>query len=282
MKQNTNTTLSVAIMSGKGGVGKTNLSLNLACALQQMSFSALLMDCDMGLANLDVLLGISPEGTMQDVLLGNAKVEDIIHNVQPGLDILPAASGVPDLIDIDEDMRTLLLHRLEAVLGKYDFMFLDLGAGINDSVQAFAAMAAMRVVIITPEPTSLTDSYALIKVLSSHHGIRDFMVLVNQVENKKEEEMAFSRLSGACQHFLGIEPVLLGAVRSDPKLTEAVRRQVPLLQWAPGSPAGLDIQAIAARLQRIRLNMLDWLAPRPVLLPPQGAVENTAPPPRAE
>lgn len=270
MKQHTNTTLSVAIMSGKGGVGKTNLSLNLACALQQMSFTALLMDCDMGLANLDVLLGISPEGTMQDVLLGNAKVEDIIHTVQPGLDILPAASGVPELIDMDEDMRSLLLQRLEAVLGGYDFMFLDLGAGINESVQAFAAMAALRIVIITPEPTSLTDSYALIKVLSTHHGIRDFMVLVNQVESKKEEEMAFSRLNGACQHFLGIEPVLLGAVRHDPKLTEAVRRQVPLLQWAPGSPAGQDIQAIASRLQRIRLNMLDWLAPRPVLLPPQG------------
>lgn len=266
MKNFPNTTLSIAIMSGKGGVGKTNISLNLACALHQMAFSNLLMDCDMGLANLDVLLGINPEGTMQDVLLGNAKVEDIIHTIDKGFDILPAASGVPELIDMDEDMRGLLLQRLEAVLGGYDFMFLDLGAGINDVVQSFAAMAALRVVIITPEPTSLTDSYALIKVLSSRHNIRDFMVLVNQIENKKEEEMAFSRLSGACQHFLNIEPVLLGSVRNDPKLTEAVRRQVPLLKWAPGSPAGQDLQAIASRLQRIRLNMLDWLAPRPVLL----------------
>lgn len=265
MKNPSNTTLSIAIMSGKGGVGKTNISLNLACALHQMAFTNLLMDCDMGLANLDVLLGISPEGTMQDVLLGNAKVEDIIHTIDKGFDILPAASGVPELIDMDEDMRSLLLQRLEPALGSYDFMFMDLGAGINDVVQSFASMAALRVVIITPEPTSLTDSYALIKVLSSRHNIRDFMVLVNQVDNKKEEEMAFSRLSGACQHFLNIEPVLLGSVRNDPKLTEAVRRQVPLLKWAPGSPAGQDLQAIAARLQRIRLNMLDWLAPRPVL-----------------
>lgn len=265
MKNSSNTTLSIAIMSGKGGVGKTNISLNLACALHQMAFSNLLMDCDMGLANLDVLLGISPEGTMQDVLLGNAKVEDIIYTIDKGFDILPAASGVPELIDMDDDMRSLLLQRLETVLGSYDFMFMDLGAGINDVVQSFGAMAALRVVIITPEPTSLTDSYALIKVLSSRHNIRDFMVLVNQVDNKKEEEMAFSRLSGACQHFLNIEPVLLGSVRNDPKLTEAVRRQVPLLKWAPGSPAGQDLQAIAGRLQRIRLNMLDWLAPRPVL-----------------
>lgn len=265
MKNSSNTTLSIAIMSGKGGVGKTNISLNLACALHQMAFSNLLMDCDMGLANLDVLLGISPEGTMQDVLLGNAKVEDIIYTIDKRFDILPAASGVPELIDMDDDMRSLLLQRLETVLGSYDFMFMDLGAGINDVVQSFGAMAALRVVIITPEPTSLTDSYALIKVLSSRHNIRDFMVLVNQVDNKKEEEMAFSRLSGACQHFLNIEPVLLGSVRNDPKLTEAVRRQVPLLKWAPGSPAGQDLQAIAGRLQRIRLNMLDWLAPRPVL-----------------
>lgn len=270
MKTTSNTTLSIAIMSGKGGVGKTNIALNLGCALHQMGFSNLLMDCDMGLANLDVLLGINPEGTMQDVLLGNAEVRDIIHPVEAkGFDVLPAASGVPELIDLDSDMRGLLLQRLESVLGDYDFLFMDLGAGINDVVQSFAAMAAMRVVIITPEPTSLTDSYALIKVLSTRYNIRDYMVLVNQVESKKEEEQAFSRLSGACKHFLGIEPVFLGAVRSDRKLPEAVCRQVPLLKWSPGSPAGQDLQAIAARLQHIRLNMLDWLAPRPVLLPPE-------------
>lgn len=175
-----NSTLSVAVLSGKGGVGKTNLSLNLACALYQAGFKNLLMDCDMGLANLDVLLGITPEGNLQDALLGDARLSDVLYPLEPkGFDVLPAASGVPELNDMRPDLRDMLLERLEPVLGKYDYIFMDLGAGISETVQTFAAMAAMRIVIITPEPTSLTDSYALIKVLNSRFGMRDFMVLVN-------------------------------------------------------------------------------------------------------
>ncbi len=264
----TNMTLSVAIMSGKGGVGKTTIALNLGCALHQAGFRTLLMDCDLGLANLDVLLGIAPEGNLQDVLLGNAAVDDVLHTVDNGFEVLPAASGVPELIDMDADMRSLLLDRLEPTLDNYDFVFLDLGAGINDVVQAFASMVALRIIVITPEPTSLTDSYAIIKVMSSRYNIRDFMVLVNQTESKKEEQYTFARLHGACKRFLGIEPVLLGAVRNDRKLVDAVRRQEPLLRCFPGSPAGQDLQAVAARLQQIRMNMLDWLADRPPLTAP--------------
>jgi len=261
-----NTTISIAILSGKGGVGKTNIALNLAYALYQRQYSNLLIDCDLGLANLDVLLGITPEGNMQEALLGNATIQSIIHPIEvSGFDILPAASGVPELITLNSDMRKLLLHKLEPVLVNYDYVFMDLGAGIDNVVQSFAAMAALRIVIITPEPTSLTDSYALIKVLSSRHNIRDFMVIVNQVESKKETDSAFFRLHGACKHFLGIEPMLLGSVRSDKKLIDAVIHQEPLLKRTPGSKAGLDIQKIAVRIQRIRLSMLDWLASRPVL-----------------
>ena len=267
----TNKTLSIAIMSGKGGVGKTNLTLNLAYALHQKGYSNLLMDCDMGLANLDVLLGITPEGNIQDVLAENASIEDVIYKVEDkGLDVLPAASGVPELVDLDVDMRTLLIKRLNTVLHNYDYIFMDLGAGITDMVQSFAAMAAMRVVIVTPEPTSLTDSYALIKVLANRYGIHDFMVVVNQVENKKEEEQTFSRLFAACERFLKIEPVLLGSVRTDPKLTESVRQQKPLMSWSPGSPAGLDIQDLGVKIQRLRLSMADYLADKSILrLPPQ-------------
>lgn len=262
-----NTTLSISIMSGKGGVGKTNIALNLAYALHQSGFSALLMDCDMGLANLDVLLGITPEGNIQDALLGNAALEDVLHKVEPqGFDVLPAASGVPELAEMDSDMRALLLNRLNPLLGRYDFVFMDLGAGITEMVQSFALMAAVRVIVITPEPTSLTDSYALIKVLSSRYNVRDFMVLVNQVESKKEEEeQTFTRLYAACQRFLGIEPVLLGTVRNDPKLMEAVRRQEPLMRWSAGSPAGVDLQNIAARLQRVRLTMLNYIEKKDIL-----------------
>lgn len=261
-----NSTLSVAILSGKGGVGKTNLTLNMAYALFQSGYKALLMDCDLGLANLDVLLGITPQGNLQNALLGSASLEDIIHKVgDGGFDILPAASGVPELNNLSAELRESLLEMLEPVLGRYDFVFLDLGAGISETVQAFSAMAAIRVVVITPEPTSLTDSYAMIKVLNKRYGMRDFMIVVNQVSSTREAQAAFDKIRGACSHFLHIEPVLLGHVRTDEKLPEAVCHQKPLLEYAPGSVASQDIQALAARLQRIRLNMADWLSQHPVL-----------------
>lgn len=260
-----NSTMSVAVLSGKGGVGKTNLTLNLAFALHQSGFKALLLDCDMGLANLDVLLGITPEGNMQDVLLGEAKIESVLHSIQPNLDVLPAASGVPELNDLTPDRRDLLLSRLAPLLGKYDFIFMDLGAGISDTVQTFAAMAAVRLVVITPEPTSLTDSYALIKVLNKRFGLDEFHIVVNEVTSSKEARLAYDKLAGACRHFLQIEPKLLGHVRMDKKLPEAVCKQQPLMSYAPGSPAAQDIHALAGRLQNIRLSMLDWLSEHDIL-----------------
>ena len=174
---------------------------------------------------------------------------------------------MPELTELQPEARDLLLSRLEPVLHKYDFVFMDIGAGISGTVQTFAAMASVRIVVITPEPTSLTDSYALIKVLNSRYGLRDFMVLVNQATSQAEAKSSFDKLSGACKHFLHIEPVLLGHVRSDKKLPEAVCLQKPLMMHSPGSPAALDLQNMASRLQRIRLGMLDWLGSRNILQP---------------
>lgn len=266
-----NSTLSVAVLSGKGGVGKTNLTLNLAFSLFQSGFKTLLIDCDMGLANLDVLLGITPEGNLQDVLLGEAQIESVLHHVKPsGLDVLPAASGVPELNDLNPDMRDLLVSRLSPLLGNYDFIFMDIGAGISDTVQTFAGMAAMRIVLITPEPTSLTDSYALIKVLNKRFGLTEFRIVVNEVLSAKEAQNAYDKLAGACKHFLDVDLKLLGHVRMDKKIPEAVCRQQPLMTYAPGSPAAQDIQTIAGRLQNARLNMLDWLGQHEVLNIPKG------------
>lgn len=164
--QRQNRTFSLSILSGKGGVGKTNIALNLAYALYQAGQNTLLVDCDLGLANLDVMLGIAPEGSLHDILNHNAKVEDILFNLgKNGLDLIPAASGVTDILDLDEDQQDNVVQRLTKVMSKYNFLLLDLGAGINQTVQSFAAMTHHQVVVITPEPTSLTDGYALIKVL---------------------------------------------------------------------------------------------------------------------
>ncbi|MCL2122978.1 MAG: MinD/ParA family protein [Desulfovibrionaceae bacterium] len=259
-------TLSVAIMSGKGGVGKTNLTLNLGYALHMRKHSVLLMDCDLGLANLDVLLGITPEGNMQDVLLGTADMKSILHPIAPdGFDILPAASGVPELAEMTDDMRQMLLDRLTPELGRYDYVLMDTGAGISKTVQTMAALAAVRIVIITPEPTSLTDSYALIKVLLTRQGVRDFLILVNQTENEKETQHAFARLAMACRKFLQIEPTFLAAVRNDRTLIEAVRRQQALLAYKPACRAAQDIHALADNIQKIRHSMAEWILKNPVL-----------------
>ncbi|WMW66128.1 MinD/ParA family protein [Nitratidesulfovibrio liaohensis] len=258
-----NTTLSVSILSGKGGVGKTNIALNLGYCLYRGGHPLLLMDCDLGLANLDVLLGIAPDRNMQDLLDSDAAPRDIAVPIeQGGFDFLPAASGVPELVEMDGDMRALLVRKLEPLFSNYDFLFLDLGAGINPTVLAFAAMTQLRIVIVTPEPTSLTDSYALMKVLSTQHGVRDFFVIVNQAESRKEETQTFERLAAACRKFLDIEPQFLGGVRLDKALPDAVRKQKPLMRVAPQSPAAQDLFSIAVKLQRMRSALLPELADR--------------------
>lgn len=252
-------TMSLAIMSGKGGVGKSNLSLNLGYSLAQKNYALLLMDCDLGLANLDVLLGITPEQNLQDVLLSGADVKNAIisleKNTKEAFDILPAASGVPELTDMNNDMRDLLIKRINPSLRGYDIILMDLGAGIHGTVQSFAAMAAIRIIVLTPEPTALTDAYALIKVLSQDLGVRDFLVVVNDVASRKEEEITFKRLEMACQKFLNINPVLLGGVRHDVKLQESVLRQKPLLELFPESNAAQDIGTLAERILKIYTRM---------------------------
>ncbi len=250
------TTLSIAILSGKGGVGKTNIALNLSYALYRAKQRVLLMDCDLGLANLDVLLGVTPTVGVEQMLLADANVRDICLDIEPdGFSFIPAASGTSGLGDYDSALRSLFVEKLNPFAKEYDYLILDVGAGINHAVQSFAVLAAVRVVVVTPEPTSLTDSYALMKVLSTKHGVRDFYVLVNQAESPEEDKAAYGRLAAACEKFLGFTPKRLGAIRYDPAVTDAVRRQKPLLQVSPGAKAAKDVIAAAVRLHRLRLDM---------------------------
>lgn len=246
-------TLSVAIVSGKGGVGKTNIALNLAYALHRAKQRVLLMDCDLGLANLDVLLGIAPKVSIEQVMLGEAAFEDAVVSVEPGgFSLLPASSGLDALDEAASTLRSSFLKQLNVVASRYDYLLLDVGAGITEAVQMFASKAAVRIVIVTPEPTSITDAYALIKVLSTQHGEKNFHILVNQAENPAEEKSSFNRLAAACEKFLGITVQSLGAIRHDPAMIQAVRRQEPLLKFSPQSPAGKDLVAAAVRIHKLR------------------------------
>lgn len=260
-----NKTLSIAVASGKGGVGKTNLALNLGFALHELGQTLVLLDADLGLANLDVLLGLSPEKNLQD-LLGDATAENVVVPLaKEGFVFLPSASGVAELVELDEDVRALLLGKLDALFRQYDFLLLDLGAGISPTVLSFAAMPQERIVVITPEPTSLTDSYALIKVLCTQHQVRNFQIIVNMAESDKEAKSAFNRLAQACERFLTLPISLLGVVHRDPMVTESVRHQVPFMKFAPTCQAAQDIREIAKKIMERRIKLRDLISRTPIL-----------------
>ena len=265
MKTKINRTLSIAVFSGKGGVGKSSLSANLAYCLSELGHRCLLMDCDLGLANLDVLLGISSRSTIQDLLATDITPESIVEPISPNLDLLPAASGVPELVEMDEDQRALLFQKLQPVISNYAFLILDLAAGLSPTLLNMAHAVAKRIVVLTPEPTSLTDAYAVIKVLWAKSEIQDFLVLVNQVRDREEAQMTFRRLDAAARKFLGFKLNYLGMVRDDPNMGASVARQQALVRLAPQCPAAQDIRVLAERVQSLRAALLPDLADRAVL-----------------
>lgn len=265
MKIKKNRTLSIAMFSGKGGVGKSSLSANLGYCLSESGYRCLLMDCDLGLANLDVLLGISSEINILDLLDRQIPAERIVQPVTENLDLLPAASGVPELVEMDDDQRGLLLQQLEPIMSEYAFVILDMAAGLKPSLLTLAHAAGKRIVVLTPEPTSLTDAYAVIKVLTAQTEVRDFLVLVNQAENREEAQATFHRLDAAVAKFLGFHLTYLGMVRSDPNMGRSVAKQQALVRVAPQCPAAQDIRTLAERLLSLRTALLPELADKPVL-----------------
>jgi flagellar biosynthesis protein FlhG len=174
-----------------------------------------------------------------------------------GFDLLPANSGMAGFADLEAEARNLLREKLNPLAERYDFFSMDVGAGISPMALSFGAMTAIRVVVITPEPTSLTDSYALMKVLSSTHDVTKFHLLVNQVESHAEGKQTYNRLATVCERFLGFRPEYLGAVRSDRQVSEAVRKQKPFSQVNPKSPASEDCMKIAEKLRDLRREMLE-------------------------
>jgi flagellar biosynthesis protein FlhG len=254
-------TLSISIMSGKGGVGKTNIALNLAYSLSAQSYSTILVDCDLGLANLDVLLGVSPGKNLEDLLQPETDFNQVLVRLPDSeLDFLPAASGVPELADWDNNLQTILFSKLNEHFKAYDLLLLDLGAGVSSTVVSLASMTRVRVVVISAEPTSLTDGYALIKVLATKKKLNHFFIVVNKVSSHQEGETAFNRLSSACEKFLDIRIDLLAVIPEDRAVVEAVMRQAPLYRQAPESRAYKEIEGLASKMVRLRQRLPDEYA----------------------
>lgn len=245
----------IAVTSGKGGVGKTNLVLNLGLALSRMQRRVFLLDADLGLANVDVLLGLSPRYTLEQVLNNQRDIMDIVLEGPAGMRILPSGSGISELAELGREQQMRLFRELSRIGDGVDYLFIDTGAGISSNVLRFNASANEVIVVANPEPTSITDAYALMKLLSIKYHIREFGLIANSVAGEAEGVSVFDRLNRVCGQFLQVRLSYLGSVPFDKHVREAVRRQQALLDVFPQAPAARSIARIAAELDRTSLAM---------------------------
>lgn len=244
----------LAVTSGKGGVGKTFVSANLAAALARAGRRVLVLDADLGLANLDVVLNLFPKITLHDVFTGQATLRDAILPAPGGFSVLLAGSGMVEYSRMTPEVRDKLLRVVEEVTPQYDHIVLDTGAGISDVVLYTVSLAGQVLVVATPEPTSLTDAYATIKVLASTQGRRRIGLLVNQTRKPGEGRQVRTQLQQVVDRYVNptlAHPVrldLVGEVPVDPAVRDAVLRRQLLLEWLPGTQASLALVAAAGRL----------------------------------
>jgi flagellar biosynthesis protein FlhG len=244
--------LVLAVTSGKGGVGKTNLSVNLAYQLAQSGHRVVLLDADLGLGNVDVLLGLAPEKNLFHLLHQNATLEDVLLPTEYGFSILPAASGISEMLTLTTGQKLELLDALDPLDDTVDVLIVDTGAGINDNVIYFNIAVQERLLVLTTEPTSLTDAYALIKVLKLEHGVERFRVIVNMARSEQDAKRVFSKLHNACDHFMsGISLDWLGYVPRDEKVRAAVLRQIPFSHLDAKSPASIKVHELAGRVAEL-------------------------------
>ncbi|HEU4623182.1 MAG TPA: MinD/ParA family protein [Steroidobacteraceae bacterium] len=236
----------IAVTGGKGGVGKTSVSVNLATGLAAAGRRVVLLDGDLGLANVDVLLGLTPRYTLAHVLSGERTLDEILIEAKQGFKIVPAASGAADLAALGSAGHLALVQAFSGLATRIDALIVDTAAGIAPGVLQFSQAAQHVLVVVTDEPTSLTDAYALIKVLSRDYGVNRFRVVANMARAAGEGETLFKKLERVTGRFLDVLLEYAGSVPDDEHVRRAVRVQRPVLDAYPGSPAGRAFKKLAA------------------------------------
>jgi flagellar biosynthesis protein FlhG len=250
----------MCITSGKGGVGKTNISINLAIALASLNRRVFLLDADLGLANVDVLLNLTPMYTMEHVMSGEKGINDIILDGPGNIKILPSSSGVVEMTELDREQQVHLFRKLGEIEREIDYLIIDTGAGIAPHTLRFVANSDEILIVATPEPSSMTDAYSLIKIMITRYQITRFRVISNNVVSAAEGRQVYERLQKVTRDFLKTEIDYVGYVLKDPLLVKSVRAQRPLLEAYPDAPAARCIMALARYLEHLEVPDVESLA----------------------
>jgi flagellar biosynthesis protein FlhG len=247
----------LSVSSGKGGVGKTNFVANLAYALSKRGKKVLVVDADLGLNNIDILLGLSPQKHIGHVLSGEVNVEDIILQGPADIHVMPAGDGLQELTQLQPEKKMVLMDELDRVSQGYDFLIFDTGAGISTNVTFFCSAAHETILIATTEPTSLTDVYALIKTLHNKHAQKHFRVIINSVSSEREAQGVYRNLTAVTDRFLsGVSLEYLGHILQDPNVPKAVRQQKAFLELYPFSKFSGCINELAEKISKEKPNPL--------------------------
>ena len=252
----------IAVTGGKGGVGKTSVAVNLSLCLAEAGHNTLLLDTDLGLANVDVLLGLSPKFTLADVVSGRCSIDETILTGPKGLLVVPAASGKRHMTELSAAEHVGLIRAFSDLERPLDTMVIDTAAGLGDSVLTFSQAAHDVVVVVCNEPASITDAYALIKVLSRERGVSRVNILANMVRSSGEGRELFDKLSRVTEKFLQFNLNFIGAIPFDEWMRRAIQRQQAVVQAYPASAASMAFRALAQRIDK-------WAAPSI----PRGDVE---------
>jgi flagellar biosynthesis protein FlhG len=245
----------LTVTGGKGGVGKTNIAANLAITLAQFGRRVMLLDADLGLANVDVLLGLQPRYTLADVLRGERALADVIVTGPGGVRVVPGASGLAAIADLGTAGQAGLINAFSELTEDLDLLVVDTAAGISGSVLRFCAAASDVLVVVCDEPTSITDAYALIKVLSTEHGVTRFRIVTNMTHQGGDGRQLFEKLLRVTERFLQVTLDHAGSLPYDDRVWRAVQLQAPFVTAFPGSLA-------AAALKRLATRADNWEAPR--------------------
>jgi flagellar biosynthesis protein FlhG len=245
-----NNTRVIAITSGKGGVGKTNIVANLGYALSKLGKRVLIMDADLGLANLDVLLGLAPKYNFSHVIMGTKSINEITMKGPGDIEILPASSGIQELTKLTKEQSIRFLTELDILLDSFDILLIDTAAGISSNVMYFNSTAQEVIVIVSPEPTSITDAYALMKVLSLKYSQKYFKLVVNQASSKEEALEVYRQLNLVAERFLDISIEYMGHVIHDVNIAKSVRQQKIVCEIYPDTIASKCFNSLAIKIEK--------------------------------